>query len=153
MIRKYDPKDIQRIVEIYNSTTLKFNYEHLNKDQKRIILFPNLEIPHKIMSEDITLVLEIENDVVGFVSMKPDGYINFLYVDEKHFRKGYGKKLISAIENKAKELGLLKVYLYASEYAEKNEIYQNLGYIGKGKETHKIVGVDFEGIRFEKELK
>lgn len=152
-MRPYEERDIERIVELYNETTKELNWWDFNDDQKSVILFKDIQQAHQIMSIGITLVLEIQNKIVGFVMMQVSGYINFLYVDKKEIRKGYGGKLLSAIEQRAKEMGLESVYLQASKYTSDNKIYEKLGYEDKGIVSFKIKDIAFSGCRMEKVLR
>ncbi len=150
-IRTYKKTDIEKVAKIYNETTLEYNWEDLTDEQKKVILFKDLEKVHELLKlPNITLVLEESGGIAGFVMMKSGGYINFLYVDKDHLGKGYGKKLIQAAEEKARESGLEKTYLHASVYTAKRKIYQKLGYQDLGLEKYEIIGVGFEGHRMEK---
>jgi len=151
-IRLYVEKDIERIIELYNETTKEINWNDLNEEQKKVMLFKDVKVAHELMNSNITCVLEDENEIRGLAMMTQEGYIRFLYVDIRFLRKGYGRKLLSAMEEKAKGLGLEKVYLHTSKYTSDNKIYEKLGYQNKGGETYTIVGVEFVGSRMEKNL-
>ena len=59
------------------------------------------------------------------------GQIRFMAVDDSQQGKGLGKKIVSYLENKGKELGLKKIELQARENAV--EFYKNSGYTIKEK--------------------
>ena len=151
-IRPYKKKDIERIVELYNDTTKELNVRDLTKEQKKVILFKGTKTAHEMMGSNVTLVLEDNKEIRGFAMMTAPGYIKFLYVDKRFLQKGYGRKLLLAMECEAKELGLTQVYLHASIYTSKKKIYEKLGYKNKGEETYTIANVEFVGNKMEKKL-
>lgn len=152
ILREYKEKDSERIMNLYNETTKKFNIQDLNENQKCIILFKNEWLVNELMISNITLVLEIESEIVWFVMMKKDWYINFLYIDKDNLNKWYWKTLINWIEKKAKEIWLKKVYLYSSIYSSKYNIYEKLGYKNLWMETYYIKDIPFEWYKMLKKL-
>lgn len=58
IVRNYKESDIQRIVDLYNETTIKYNWSDLNDEQKNIMLFKNIEKANNLMKSNITFVLE-----------------------------------------------------------------------------------------------
>lgn len=151
-IRKYKKEDIQKIVKLYNETTKKHNWSDLNDEQKKIMLIKDVEKAHNLMKSSLTTVLEIDNKIIGFTVITNKGYINFFYIDKNELKKGYGKILLSESEKKAKKLGIKNIFLYTSKYTSDRGIYEKLGYVNKGLETYKILNVEFEGYRMEKNL-
>jgi 8-oxo-dGTP pyrophosphatase MutT (NUDIX family)/N-acetylglutamate synthase-like GNAT family acetyltransferase len=152
-IREYRESDIERVMEIYNRTTLKCNWQDLNDEQKKIMLLKDEAKASALMNSNITLILEEDDMARGFIMMTSGGYIRFLYVDNKQFGKGYGRALMAAMEKKARESGLKKIYLHASVYTASRKIYEKLGFDNLGPEKYEIVGVEFEGYMMEKKLK
>jgi ribosomal protein S18 acetylase RimI-like enzyme len=152
LIRPYTEKDLNCMVRLYNETTLQLNWKDLNDVQKKIILLPNTAKARTLFDSNVTLVAEDKGEVRGFGVMNNEGYVSFLYVDVHQTRKGYGKKLLEALEKAGKDRGLKKVFLFASTFTAKNKIYEKMGYDNKGPEKYKIVGVEFEGNRLEKLL-
>lgn len=149
-VRTYGKNDLTEVINLFNDTVKTVNWDEFNDEQKKVALFKSPEPIHDFLNSNITLVLKDDNKIRGFVMMTKKGYIKFLYVDKNHLKKGYGKKLLKRIEEKAKELGLKEIHLHASKFASKNKIYEKLGYKNKGKEVYVILGVDFIGDRMEK---
>lgn len=73
----------------------------------------------------------IKNDL----NEKPYGLLEDLYVDENFRGNGHGKKLITAVLEKAKEVGCYKI-IATSRYARPkvHEMYQKFGFSDHGKE-------------------
>ncbi|MCH7931562.1 MAG: GNAT family N-acetyltransferase [Proteobacteria bacterium] len=44
------------------------------------------------------LIAEVEGKAVGFVDFEPDGYIKYLFVAQRHHRRGAGSALLAAAE-------------------------------------------------------
>jgi len=108
-IRTYREEDAERIFEIFNETTQKYNWDEFSEEQKKVALFEDVKYVHDALGSNIALVLEDEGEIRGFVVLTRDGYIRFFYVDIRHLGKGYGRKLMLAIEEKAREIGLKKL--------------------------------------------
>lgn len=56
----------------------------------------------------------INNEIVGFISLYPSGFIGYLYVSKNHILKGIGKSLVDFVENQAKQIQLPTLNLEAS---------------------------------------
>ncbi len=87
--------------------------------------------------EKIPLCLvAFENDkAIGMIALKTNDlgsrpnlspWLAGLYVDTKHRKKGVGKKLVFAIEDKAARLGVSKLFLYTPD---SEEFYSKLNWV------------------------
>ena len=81
------------------------------------------------------LVLEVDNQVVGFVNYgKSDdesyencGEIFALYIINKYKAKGFGKKLVEAAKKELKVLGFDKMIIACLKGNQSNEFYKHMG--------------------------
>lgn len=157
-IRDYERKDLEIIVTLYNDTINKYVLKGLSEEQKKaIILSKDPNIYHQFLFKpNPTIILEDKGQIMGFSMIKVEtesvGFLNFLFVEKDNLNNGYGKKLLSSIERKAKQINLKKIYLYSTEHATKKKFYEKQGYTTLGLETHKIENIPFREVRMEKEI-
>ena len=122
VIRKYDEKDREQIIELWKTCNLTRPWNDPNKDFDR----------KKGYSEDLFIVLEYENKVIGTVMGGYDGHrgiMNYLAVSPNFRGKGFGKMLVKEIENKLKQLGCPKVNLLVrSDNVEVSNFYEGIHY-------------------------
>lgn len=62
-----------------------------------------------MITNQLVIVAEIENQIVGFASLKEDNYIDFFYVHKDFQRHGIASQLLQQIETKAMESGTHKL--------------------------------------------
>lgn len=62
------------------------------------------------ISQQFFIVAMLENIVVGFSSLTPGGYIDFMYVHKDYQRQGIARQLLKTIEKKAGEQGNKSIY-------------------------------------------
>lgn len=64
-----------------------------------------------------TLVAERDGRVIGFMTLRPDGYIDLAFVAPEFIGRGVAKRLYDAIHEEAMTLGLRRLYSEASHLA------------------------------------
>lgn len=109
MIRKHTSQDLEHIIDVwYKSSSLAHPFLSSSFVEKVKSDMTNLYIPNSD-----TWVYEIENSIVGFISMI-DNEIGGLFVAPNNHSKGIGTKLVDFIK---KEHSNLEVEVF-----EKNQI-------------------------------
>jgi putative acetyltransferase len=63
-------------------------------------------------------VVELDNEIVGYADVQPDGYIDHFFVAGPHPRQGIGTRLMTRIHEEAKSLGLTELTSNVSNTAE-----------------------------------
>lgn len=63
-------------------------------------------------------VVELDNEIVGYADVQPDGYIDHFFVSGSYPRQGIGTQLMARIHEKAKSLGLMELTSNVSKTAE-----------------------------------
>ena len=140
MIRKHKEQDLEQIINVwYQSSTLAHPFlsssfvEKVKSDMTNIYM-PNSE----------TWVYEIDNSIVGFISML-DNEIGGLFVLPNNHSKGIGTKLVDFIK---KEHSVLEVEVF-----EKNLIgrafYDKYGFERIKKYNHKESGNEVLRLKFK----
>ena len=122
VIRQYSEKDREQIIELWKTCDLTRPWNDPNKDFDR----------KRGFGEDLFIVLEYENKIIGTVMGGYDGHrgiMNYLAVSPDFRGKGYGKMLVEEVENKLKQLGCPKVNLLVrSDNSEVNNFYKSIDY-------------------------
>ena len=122
VIRQYSEKDREQIIELWKTCDLTRPWNDPNKDFDR----------KKAVGEDLFIVLEYENKIIGTVMGGYDGHrgiMNYLAVGPDFRGKGYGKMLVEELENKFKKLGCPKVNLLVrSDNSEVSNFYKSIDY-------------------------
>jgi len=131
MIRKHKEQDLEQIINVwYQSSTLAHPFLNSSFVEKVKSDMTNIYIPN---SE--TWVYEIDNKIVGFISML-DNEIGGLFVLPKNHSKGIGTKLVDFIKKEHLDLEV--------EVFEKNLIgrkfYDKYGFQRIKKHNHKESG-------------
>lgn len=88
--------------------------------------------------------------IVGFSDLEDDGYLNRGYVHMDYQGQGIGKMLLEVRENKAKELGIRRLYSNVSKTAK--PFYIKQGYQCVRKQQRELEELSFEQYRMEKDI-
>ncbi len=68
----------------------------------------------KTCSERFTYVADDRGAIAGFGELESNGHIDCFYCHKNYLRMGVGSKIYAAIEAKAEELGINRLYVEAS---------------------------------------
>lgn len=115
-IRLFQPKDTAQIAQLFHNTVRKVNIQDYSAEQ--IIAWSPDNIYFRdwlaICSSNFTYVA-LENDkILGFGELESNGHIDCFYIHDQHQRQGIGSKIYQAIEIKAMQLGLTRLFTEAS---------------------------------------
>lgn len=75
---------------------------------------PNPEAWNARMTGRHTLVAEEGGEILGFAELEGDGHLDMLYRRRDAVGRGVGTKLCAAAEERARELGLSRIFTEAS---------------------------------------
>lgn len=132
-------KDIKAIREIANKTWFVTYEPILGKEQPKF-MFDTIyseEALSQQMDDRQTFVLQIlGDDILAFASFsikdnsQTDTYkLNKLYLNPEFQGGGYGKKLISFVEEKVKALGAMYLDLNVNRYNKARFFYEKVGFV------------------------
>lgn len=127
-IRPYVASDWQQVRQLFYDTVYAINARDYSPEQLEAIAPLNDEKKRMQASLETTytLIAEKNNVVIGFANITNDGYIDHLYVHKDHQGQGVGSQLLKALEHKAQELGLQRLYTHASITAR--PFFEHAGY-------------------------
>lgn len=131
-IRTFDIEDQAAVIELWQACALVVPWNDPAKD-----------IAHKLkVGADLFLVGESSGEIVATVMGGYEGHrgwINYLAVSPQHQRKGYGRKMMHAVEQRIQLKGCPKINLQVrGTNTQAAAFYQSIGYdienvIGFGK--------------------
>jgi GNAT superfamily N-acetyltransferase len=106
------------------------------------------------------LVAEADGTIVGFVSVgasrepDADGELFAIYVDPDHWGTGVGRDLITAAEERLRELGYSEAMLWVlAENARARRFYERAGWHHDGTTRPiEIFGIEVTEVRYRKDL-
>ena len=115
-IRLFQPEDEAQVAELFQQTVRKINIQHYSEEQVRAWSPDNIYFRNwaEVCSSKFTYIAEKNNQILGFAELNGDGYIDCFYVHHLYQRQQVGSKLYQAIEIKAQESNLIRLYTEAS---------------------------------------
>ncbi len=145
-IRKAEEKDVEGISELYYGTVRSINSKDYSEKEIEVWSSSafNFERWKKNIAEQYFLVAEEEEEdnlIIGFSSITPEGYLDFMYVHKDFQRRGVASGLLSGIEEKASEQNNEEIYYHVSRTAK--EFFEKSGYVYSGDNTETFKGVVF----------
>jgi N-acetylglutamate synthase-like GNAT family acetyltransferase len=116
MIREFKPQDTNSIAHLFHDTVHNINIRDYTQEQINAWApgQTGLEQWQERFRGGITFVAEVNQIITGFAKLESNGHIDCFYVGSDHQNKGYGSELFLAIEEKARALGLKKIFTESS---------------------------------------
>ena len=115
-IRLFEPEDAEQIAWLFHHTVRKVNLKDYS--ERQVVAWSPEDIYFRdwqtVCSIRYTYVAEADNQIIGFGELEPNGHIDCFYVHYQHQRQGIGSKIYRAIETKARELNLTRLFAEAS---------------------------------------
>lgn len=103
----------------------------------------------RLASQFISLA-EVDGRMAGFMSLTPDGYVDFAYIRREFQGTGLFRRLLTQIEVKAKQKKLRRLTTHASLMAR--PAFAAMGFQVTEPETVEIGGVSFDRFAMAKWL-
>jgi putative acetyltransferase len=145
IIREAQLKDAKQIHDMHMNSIRENCKSHYTS--KEIQAWGNRDYSEehrqKTILNDFILVVEYKEKILGYSHFAYSGELRALYLDLKIIRKGFGKKLLKLVEEKAKSKGINKIFLHATLNAI--EFYTHQGFVSNG--TQHTIEINGEEIR------
>ncbi|NMG21880.1 GNAT family N-acetyltransferase [Brasilonema bromeliae] len=127
-IRLFRTQDTEQIAQLFHETVREVNIRDYSNNQVKAwapddIYFRNWS---EVCLKRITYIADEEGIIVGFGELEPNGHINCFYCHKNYQRRGVGSQIYQAIEAKALELGLDRLFTEASITAK--PFFQHMGF-------------------------
>ncbi len=151
-IRKLLDDEYEKVIKLIYDTVHTVCHEDYTKSELDAWAPDNFDRIkfQKALDGCYNIVMIEKGEIVGFLSMEKDGYVNRVYTHKDFVGKGIGSMLISDAEAHAKEHGITELSLDSSKTAE--GFYIRMGFCEKGVSVLTHNGVVFKNKTMHKFL-
>lgn len=115
-IRLFHEQDAEQIAQLFHDTVREINIREYSSNQVKAWAPDNIHFRNwaKVCSERLTYVADDQGVIAGFGELELSGHIDCFYCHKNYQRMGIGSQIYRAIETKARELGMNRLYTEAS---------------------------------------
>jgi putative acetyltransferase len=140
-LRVYAPRDLETLATLFTDAVHSLTGSRYNPQQRSAWapVPPNLKRWRARLRSLETIVAEVNARCVGFISHRPDGYVDLLYVRPGCERTGVATCLYQCVERLFLERGLDRSYTEASLIAQ--PFFQRQGFQATRFEEIRVGGV------------
>ena len=151
-VRLFQPKDTEQIARLFHDTVRNINIRDYSAAQ--IVAWSPTDLYWrnwlKVCATRFTYVAIENHKIIGFGELEENGHIDCFYIHYQHQRRGVGSSIYKAIEAKAKELDLTRLFVEASITAKPFFIKQGFKIINPQRVSCR--GESFTNYLMDKEL-
>ena len=115
-VRLFKAQDAEQIARLFHETIREINIRDYSNSQVRAWAPDNIHFRNwvEVCSSRFTYVADDEGVIAGFGELEPNGYIDCFYCHKNYQRCGVGSQIYRAIETKAVELPVNRLFTEAS---------------------------------------
>ncbi len=127
-VRLFKPEDAEQIAQLFHETVHAVNIRDYSSSQVSAWAPDNIHFRNwvEVCSHRFTYVADDEGVIAGFGELEPNGHIDCFYCHKTYQRCGVGSQLYGAIEAKAVELSVRRLFVEASITAR--PFFQRMGF-------------------------
>jgi putative acetyltransferase len=117
MIRKFQPTDLEAILELFHDTVHAIASKYYSSEQVHAWAPANgvdKEQWLQSLTANLTFVAEDQGKIIGFGDMTKTGFIDRLYVHKDYQRSGVASAILKRFEKEARKLGVTELTTEAS---------------------------------------
>jgi putative acetyltransferase len=152
VIRSYEAADAASLVDLYRASVRSIAARDYNQSQVRAWA-PDVIDEEKFgqrCESKSTWVAKIEDRIVGFSDLEPNGHVDMLYVHPDFQRRGVARALLQHVEKAARGMDLRRLHAEASLTAR--PAFEAMGFRVIAPQTVTFRGEAFTNYRMEKRL-
>ncbi|NJO27220.1 MAG: GNAT family N-acetyltransferase [Richelia sp. SL_2_1] len=151
-IRLFNQQDAEQIARLFHQTVREINISHYSLLQVKAWAPDDIYFRDwiNVCSQKFTYVADDNGTIAGFGELEADGHIDCFYCHKDYQRMGVGRKIYRAIEAKADELEIYRLYTEASITAK--PFFQRMGFSIIKKQQVECRGENFINYAMEKYL-
>lgn len=152
-IRPASSSDLMGITSLFFATVNKVNSRDYSAEHIQAWAEAALDQEYwaaKIASLYFWVAESAEEELLGFISLTPEGYLDHIFVHDKHQHEGIASALMQVLETKAKELNLSKIDSDVSITAK--PFFEQQGFVVEKENRKEWKGLVFVNYRMAKEL-
>lgn len=115
-IRNYQPSDAREIADLFHDAIHAIDPEYYSKEQAEAWAPTPPDYGHwqRRLDRKQPFVAEINQKIVGFIELDPDGYIDCMYTHKDYQRQGIAGQLYDHLKMMAHQKGIKRLYVEAS---------------------------------------
>jgi putative acetyltransferase len=127
-VRLFKVQDAKQIAQLFHDTVREVNIRNYSSNQVKVWAPDNLHFRNwvDVCSTRFTYVAAEESLIAGFGELELNGHIDCFYCHKSYQRRGVGRQIYSAIEAKAVELSMSRLFVEASITAQ--PFFQRMGF-------------------------
>jgi putative acetyltransferase len=151
-IRLFRKEDSAEIARLFHDTVREINIRDYSEQQVRAWAPDRLNFRdwENVCANIFTYVAELEGAIVGFGELEPNGHIDCFYCHKNYQGCGVGRQLYGAIEAKAIELNLSRLFVESSITAK--PFFQKMGFAIVQEQQVQCRGESFTNFVMEKSI-
>jgi putative acetyltransferase len=150
LIRLFRSEDAAQVAKLFHDTVREVNRRDYSIAQVQAWSPDDLDFRDwaTVCSQRFTYVAEQSGVIVGFGELLPEGQIDCFYCHKDYQRQGVGRAVYQAIETKARELQLERLWTEASITAQ--PFFRSIGFSVIREQQVERRGETFTNYRMEK---
>lgn len=127
-IRLFKAQDAEQIAQLFHQTVRQVNIRDYSNEQVQAWAPDDLHFRDwvSVCSNRFTYVADDAGTIAGFGELEPNGHIDCFYCHKNYQGRGVGRQMYQAIEAKAIELSLPRLFTEASITAK--PFFQRMGF-------------------------
>jgi putative acetyltransferase len=127
-IRLFEPQDAESIAQLFHDTVREVNLRDYSSSQVQAWAPDDLHFRNwaEVCAQRFTFVADDNGTIAGFGELEANGHIDCFYCHKNYQRRGVGSQIYQAIEAKAIELQLSRLFVEASITAK--PFFQQMGF-------------------------
>jgi putative acetyltransferase len=150
--RPFEPADLPRLIEIYTAAVHSLGAPYYSPEQLAAWAPANPEVDRwrARFASVPTMVAESAGAIAGFISYRPDGYIDLLFTHPSFARSGVATGLYRDAEATLRNAGQTRLFTHASLAGQ--PFFARHGFQVESEETVEIRGLHLRRFRMYKQL-
>ncbi len=151
-IRQAVPTDLQGITRLFHASVNKVNSKDYSQEQVDAWASAALDLEYWQNKLETLHFWVAENDgeLLGFVSLAEEGYLDHIFVHDQHQNEGIATELLAHLEHAAKERNIPRVFADVSITAK--PFFEKRDFILVKENRKEFKGVVFVNFTMEKFL-
>ncbi|KOP27170.1 acetyltransferase [Hapalosiphon sp. MRB220] len=151
-IRKFHHQDTQEIMQLFYDTVHNINIRDYTQEQVDVWApqYMDYQRWNEHLHSKMSYVAELDEKIIGFAQLEPDGHIDCFYCHKDFQRMGVGSKLLDTLQTQAEALGIKRIFAEVSITAK--PFFERQGFQIINQQTVERRGVKLINYRMDKHL-
>lgn len=127
-VRLFQTQDAEQVARLFHETVREINVRDYSNSQVEAWAPDDVQFRNwvEVCSNRFTYVADDDGVIAGFGELEPNGHIDCFYCHKYYQRCGVGSRIYQAIEAKARELSLNRLFVETSITAK--PFFQHMGF-------------------------